>query len=696
MASAAGYVGGLLRLVLTGFACHNAYDIRMSAIRTYGLVIHEFDPWFNMRATQYLADNGPKAFFTWFDYRSWYPPAARGHDDLPGMQLASVAIWRVLNELIGYEMSLNDVCVYVPVWFGLLAATELVVKAKRAKAELSRDAAENPFSHLAAVAGAGFAVILALFSTGFFGPISSRAASSSSTRARATRSSTPSRSTSRRSAGALALPPLHGLRRARRLVVVLVAGAFDAKTFIALYAVAAYFFANKMALLGAPETAKKAKVDDKKAKKSKGKKADDDDALLDDLVASSSRKKPSKRIQRPPGKKSAGGVAAFLDAAERSVADAQDAFRAAAEPLVALGKAPKFARRGPSSRPRRWPPPSTTTSSSPTTPGPWPRACRSRRSCSAHLRNGTPVMVDDYREAYWWLRDNTPEDARVMAWWDYGYQIAGIANRTTIADGNTWNHEHIATLGRCLTSPEKSAHKIVRHLAHVLIWTGGGGDDLAKSPTWRASATRSRTSTRSATATRTARRAYMARMEGRAPAEGGGYKPPKYFEIADDYDEDDYVEDDGVAPLEEFDAEADAAAAADYAARVAEAQAADWKAWSNNEDTTRMCAPWEAMEERCRRPKRKASRVVDDEEEESCSLDDAARLVADAARVLVVSGSGISAAAGLSTYVNGGVYERARKKYKLKSGIELFNYGFYASAPRLPGFRSLAEAVAAR
>jgi len=101
----------------------------------------------------------------------------------------------------------------------------------------------------------------------------------------------------------------------------------------------------------------------------------------------------------------------------------------------------------------------------------------------AQLRDGTQVTVDDYREAYWWLRDNTPEDARVMAWWDYGYQITGIANRTTIADGNTWNHEHIATLGRCLTSPEKEAHRIVRHLAdYVLIWTGGGGDDLAKSP----------------------------------------------------------------------------------------------------------------------------------------------------------------------------------------------------------------------
>merc|ERR1711998_303417 len=86
--------------------------------------------------------------------------------------------------------------------------------------------------------------------------------------------------------------------------------------------------------------------------------------------------------------------------------------------------------------------------------------------------------VDDYREAYWWLRDNTPPDARVMAWWDYGYQITGIGNRTSIADGNTWNHEHIATLGRCLSAPEADAHTLVRHLAdYVLIWSGGGGDD---------------------------------------------------------------------------------------------------------------------------------------------------------------------------------------------------------------------------
>ena len=98
-------------------------------------------------------------------------------------------------------------------------------------------------------------------------------------------------------------------------------------------------------------------------------------------------------------------------------------------------------------------------------------------------RDGQIILVDDYLDAYLWLRDNTPEDARIMAWWDYGYQIAGIANRTTIADGNTWNHEHIALLGKALTTDLEEGYEISRHWAdYVLIWAGGGGDDLAKSP----------------------------------------------------------------------------------------------------------------------------------------------------------------------------------------------------------------------
>jgi len=98
-------------------------------------------------------------------------------------------------------------------------------------------------------------------------------------------------------------------------------------------------------------------------------------------------------------------------------------------------------------------------------------------------QHGQPVLVDDYYQGYRWLAKNTPEDARIIAWWDYGYQITGIANRTSLADGNTWNHEHIATLGRTLTSPEKRAWNAIRHLAdYLLVWAGGRGDDLAKSP----------------------------------------------------------------------------------------------------------------------------------------------------------------------------------------------------------------------
>jgi asparagine N-glycosylation enzyme membrane subunit Stt3 len=64
------------------------------------------------------------------------------------------------------------------------------------------------------------------------------------------------------------------------------------------------------------------------------------------------------------------------------------------------------------------------------------------------------------------------------AWWDYGYQITAIANRTTLADGNTWNHEHIALLGKAFTTDLDEGWAIVRHLAdYMLIWAGGRGDD---------------------------------------------------------------------------------------------------------------------------------------------------------------------------------------------------------------------------
>lgn len=48
---------------------------------------------------------------------------------------------------------------------------------------------------------------------------------------------------------------------------------------------------------------------------------------------------------------------------------------------------------------------------------------------SSYSSDGSRAILDDFREAYYWLAQNTPNDARVMSWWDYGYQIAGMANR---------------------------------------------------------------------------------------------------------------------------------------------------------------------------------------------------------------------------------------------------------------------------
>ncbi|RZB62049.1 Dolichyl-diphosphooligosaccharide--protein glycosyltransferase subunit STT3B [Glycine soja] len=105
---------------------------------------------------------------------------------------------------------------------------------------------------------------------------------------------------------------------------------------------------------------------------------------------------------------------------------------------------------------------------------------------AARGAHGNRVIFDDYREAYFWLRQNTPPDAKVMSWWDYGYQITAMGNRTVIVDNNTWNNTHIATVGRAMSSYEDEAYEIMRSLDvdYVLVVFGGvtgySSDDINK------------------------------------------------------------------------------------------------------------------------------------------------------------------------------------------------------------------------
>jgi dolichyl-diphosphooligosaccharide--protein glycosyltransferase len=640
-----------VRLPIIIWILVQAYQIRLFAIKNYGLVIHEFDPWFNFRAAQYLADNGWTAFFQWFDYMSWYPLGRPiGTTIYPGMQITSVSIWQFLKSLgPEWEMSLNDVCCYTPAWFGV-SATAFVglltwevmnsvemgmaaafvmavvpahimrsvgggydnesvamtamcatfyfwvcsVSGKRS-AWLSAICAGLSYFYMAASWGGyifvlnmialhalllavitkglkdqssiylsytifyvigtacavqvpvigwtplksleqlgafgvfgiyqllqltaeihraklfgnaslrtlriravgvcailGFIVCVILLQQGYFGPLSSRIRGLFVKHTRtgnplvdsvAEHQATSSDAYWRFLHAGCYLAPLgfflSFFRRSKQ------------QSFVVLYAVVAYYFSSKMSrlmILMGPITSILVGVTfggvlhmtlrqikyslDTKPEKRTSRTSDDStssNASSKQKTPKKTKKKKKKEERRNKrGKIGSGsmlqelGLQAYIDFLDTEqgrnfqliggliallvLGLVGRVFFAYSHLMAEHMSNPSIIQRVP-------------------------------------LSDGSYIVIDDYREAYWWLRDNTPEDARVMSWWDYGYQITGIANRTTIADGNTWNHEHIATLGRTLTAPVRDAHKIARHLAdYILIWAGGGGDDLAKSP----------------------------------------------------------------------------------------------------------------------------------------------------------------------------------------------------------------------
>merc|ERR1719282_1685855 len=91
---------GVIQAFVAVWFLYAAYDIRMYPIRDFGMIIHEFDPWFNYRAAEYLNDHGIEKFFKWYDHMSWYPIGRPiGTTIYPGMQFASVWIWEAMKHI---------------------------------------------------------------------------------------------------------------------------------------------------------------------------------------------------------------------------------------------------------------------------------------------------------------------------------------------------------------------------------------------------------------------------------------------------------------------------------------------------------------------------------------------------------------------------------------------------------------------
>ena len=76
--------------------------------------------------------------------------------------------------------------------------------------------------------------------------------------------------------------------------------------------------------------------------------------------------------------------------------------------------------------------------------------------------NLSPTFVtNDWKDAMQWLKQNTPKDAVVASWWDYGYYITTLGERKTLADNATLNDWQIRKIASMLFSNPDNAWKIL-------------------------------------------------------------------------------------------------------------------------------------------------------------------------------------------------------------------------------------------
>jgi len=106
---------------------------------------------------------------------------------------------------------------------------------------------------------------------------------------------------------------------------------------------------------------------------------------------------------------------------------------------------------------------------------------------------------NDWLETLEWIKNNTPEDSVVISWWDYGYWITTVAERTTVIDNATlsdWQIKKVAEI--FMSTPDEAwnlltawdADYVVVYVAAQRLdgdWNGeplyvlnGGGDESKK------------------------------------------------------------------------------------------------------------------------------------------------------------------------------------------------------------------------
>ena len=117
------------------------------------------------------------------------------------------------------------------------------------------------------------------------------------------------------------------------------------------------------------------------------------------------------------------------------------------------------------------------------------------------LNGGTSHPAgNDWLETLEWIKVNTDEDAIIASWWDYGYWITALSERTTLIDNatiSTWQIEQIAKI--FLSNPDDgwnmlkdwdvdyvliyvSGEKYETYDGNQILYVLGSGGDEAKIP----------------------------------------------------------------------------------------------------------------------------------------------------------------------------------------------------------------------
>jgi len=78
-----------------------------------------------------------------------------------------------------------------------------------------------------------------------------------------------------------------------------------------------------------------------------------------------------------------------------------------------------------------------------------------------HSGSKFDISTNDWPDAMQWVKENTPKDAVIAAWWDYGYWISTLAERKTLADNSTLLDWQIRKIAATYMSTPEDAWQIL-------------------------------------------------------------------------------------------------------------------------------------------------------------------------------------------------------------------------------------------